>query len=192
MGFFRRREKTQNEILLHEVGLDHPSEASQAQQEVEPDVWYEVLRAAFERPAQYDLVTTIEAPGLSGDQVEFATLPTGELIIDEEQGDADLSPFADAVEEELAVPYRVVARRETADRWKVAAREIDVVELTFGGGDEIELVCDAGARELRVDGTPSTAEIPEFARAEEALGSAYVVQADRLDGSLWEIRASPL
>jgi hypothetical protein len=86
----------------------------------------------------------------------------------------------------------VVARREEGDRWKVAAREIDVIDLTLGRGDEIELVCEGGVRELRVDGEPSTAEIPELARAEEALGSDYVVQADRLDGTLWEIRASPL
>ena len=35
-------------------------------------------------------------------------------------------------------------------------------------------------------------EIPELERAGETLGSDFVVQADRLDGDLWEIRASAL
>jgi hypothetical protein len=190
MGLFRRnRDETQNEILLREAHLDRPDEPPDP--DPAPDVWYEVLRGAFERPAEFDVVMTAELPQLSGDQVEFAALPNGELIVDEEQGDGDLSSLADEVEQEVGAPYRVVARREEGDRWKVAAREIDVVELTLRG-DEIELVCEGGVRELRVDGEPSSAEIPELARAEEALGSDFVVQADRLDGDLWEIRASPL
>jgi hypothetical protein len=189
MGFFRRRNgETLNEQLLREAHLDRPEEPP----EPVADVWVEALRGAFERSAEYDLIVSLDVPLLSGDEIEFAALPSGELLVDEEQGDGDLSPLADEVEQEVGLPYRVVARREEGDRWKIAAREIDVIELTLGRGDEIELVCEGGVRELRVDGEPSTAEIPELARAEEALGSDYVVQGDRLDGTLWEIRASPL
>ena len=100
--------------------------------------------------------------------------------------------FADAVEKQLKPPYRVLARREDDDLWSIAARTIDVVELKFDGGDEIELVENEGTTELRVDGKPWNQEIPELERAGETLGTDFVVQADRLDGDLWEIRASAL
>jgi hypothetical protein len=138
------------------------------------------------------VVTTAHAAGIAGDRVEFATLPAGDVIVDTETGDADLSPLADAVEKQLDPPYRVLARREGTDLWSVAARAIDVVELKFGGGDEIELVENEGATELRVDGEPWKQEIPELERAGETLGTDFVVQADRLDGDFWEIRVSAL
>ena len=59
-------------------------------------------------------------------------------------------------------------------------------------GDEIELVENEGRTELRIDGEASQQVIPELERAGEALGSDFVVQADRLDGDLWEIRVSAL
>jgi hypothetical protein len=150
------------------------------------------LDRAMARPAVWDIVTTVTAPGIAGDRVEFATLPSGDVIVDTETGDADLSPFADAVEKQLEPPYRVRARREDNDLWSIAARTIDVVELKFDGGDEIELVENEGVTELRVDGKPWSQEIPELEHAGETLGTDFVVQADRLDGDLWEIRASPL
>jgi hypothetical protein len=150
------------------------------------------LDRAMARPAVWDLVTTATAAGIAGDKVEFATLPVGDLIVDTETGDGDLSPLADVVETQLKPPYRVLARREDGELWSIAARTIDVVELTFDGGDEIELVENEGNTELRVDGKPWSQEIPELERAGETLGTDFVVQADRLDGDLWEIRASAL
>jgi hypothetical protein len=156
------------------------------------DHWLGALTRAMARPGVWDLVTTIHVPDIGGDTVEFATLPAGDVIVDAETGDADLSPFADAVEKELKPPYRVLARREDEDLWGIAARTIDVVELQLGGGDEIELVESEGRTELRIDGEPSQRKVPELERAGEALGSDFVVQGDRLDGDLWEIRASAL
>jgi|SRR5215471_9750715 len=147
---------------------------------------------ALARPAEYDLVTSVEAAGLSGDEIEFATLPSGDVIVDVEVGDADLSPLADAVEKELQPPYRVLARRNEGDLWVVAARQIDVVELAFSGGDGIELVAQEGGRTLRVDGEPWDGDIPELDAIGEEMGDDFVVQADRLDGDLWEVQASVL
>ena len=209
MGIFRRRkDETLNEQMLREAGLsttlDSPglpdSQDSVTSSPIEPEpaeetadpVWSAYLTRAMARPAIWDVVTSITAPGIEGDKIEFATLPTGDLIVDTETGDADLSPFADAVEKQLDPPYRVLARREGGDRWGIAARVIDVVELTFDGGDEIELVENEGSTELRVDGELWTQEIPELERAGETLGTDFVVQADRLEGDFWEIRASAL
>ena len=206
MGIFRRRkEETLNEQMLREAGLDEPEPAEETSppEPLDPyagsypaDATGGIVPASLDRamarPAVWDLVTTVTAPGIAGDRVEFATLPTGDVIVDTETGDADLSPLADAVEKQLKPPYRVLARREDDDLWSIAARTIDVVELTFDGGDEIELVENEGSTELRVDGKPWNEEIPELERAGETLGTAFVVQADRLDGDLWEIRVSGL
>jgi hypothetical protein len=150
------------------------------------------VQTALERPGRYDAVVTVEAPGLAGDRVEFATLPDGDVIVDGGEGEVDVSPLADVVEETLRPPYRVVARRRQDDVWAVAARRIDVLELSFDGGDSIELVSEGGDRELRVDGEPWSGEIPELEQAAASVGHDHVVQADRLDGDLWELRASAL
>jgi hypothetical protein len=148
---------------------------------------------AMARPGEYDAVVTVHAAGIPGDAVDFATLASGDVIVDSEQGDADLSPFADAVEQELQPPYRVVARRQDGDLWSVAARGIDVLELDFAHGDEIELAAIAGEIDVRVDGEAWNGRIPELEQAGEAAeGEDYVVQAERLDADLWEVRASPL
>jgi hypothetical protein len=217
MGFFRRKpEETLNEQELREAGLssdgdtpplqsreDSPdSVTASANEPLDPyagtypadESWWGTLNRAMARPAVWDLVTTAHLGGIAGDRIEFATLPSGDVIVDTETGDGDLSPLADVVEKELQPPYRVLARREEGedDLWSVAARTIDVVELHFDDGDEIELVENEGTTELRVDGEPRHERIPELERAGETLGSDFVVQADRLDGDLWEIRVSAL
>lgn len=211
MGIFRRRRnETLNEQLLHEAGLDEPPQTPESAQTEndEPDqldpvdpfagtypaqnvmgLWVR----AMARPGEYDAVVSVHAPEIQGDTADFATLLNGDVIVDSEQGDADLSPLADAVEKHVEPPYRVVARRGEGDMWSVAARGIDVLELDFSGGDEIELASIDGHIDLKVDGAPWNGRIPELEHAGEAAnGEDYVVQAERLDDDLWEIRASPL
>jgi hypothetical protein len=202
MGFFRREpEETENERLMREAGLSDgdtpssqdPPEPATELERAQDTAWADALERAYARPAVWDLVATVEVPGIPGETVQFSALQDGELIVDTEAGDADLSPLADTVEERLPPPYTVQARRESdgSDTWAVAARTIDVVELVFDGGDEIELIVDDDT-ELRVDGEPSDAEIPELEQARSLLGGHFVVQLDRLDGDLWELRASAL
>jgi len=169
------------------MGPPDPFDASTGTYSAQPAFgrWPAYLSDAMARPAVWDLVTSVTAPGIAGDQVEFATLSSGDMIVDTETGDGDLSPLADAVEKELSPPYRVVGRRQDDDVWGIAARTIDVVELHFEGGDEIELVENEGVTDLSVDGEPWKQMIPELERAGETLGSDFVVQADRLDGDFW-------
>ena len=210
MGFFRRKEEdeTLNEQLLHEAGLDdadtpEPAAPDDLPPPLEPpdpfvgtypaDSVFGLWQRAMARPGAYDEVIAVHAPEIPGDTADFATLQNGDVIVDTEQGDADLSPLADAVEQKLQPPYRVVARRGEGDLWSVAARGIDVLELDFAGGDEIELASIDGELDLKVDGEAWNGRIPELERAGEAAnGEDYVVQAERLDGDLWEVRASPL
>jgi hypothetical protein len=202
MGIFRRsNDETLNEQLLREAELDR-AEADEPEPPTPVDPHAATYPAddvlglwvrAMARPGEYDAVVTVDAAGIPGEAVEFATLANGDVIVDSEQGDADLSPIADAVEQELQPPYRVIARRRDGDVWSVAARGIDVLELDFADGDEIELASIAGRIDVRVDGVAWNGRIPELERAGEAAeGEDYVVQAERLDGDLWEVRASPL
>jgi hypothetical protein len=211
MGIFRRHksDETLNEQALADAGLDTPENVEPEAAEPDPyegeplepvdpyagdppeleDLW---LRA-MARPGEYDTVVTVHAPEIPGESVAFATLPSGELIVDSEQGDTDLSAFAEAVEEHLKPPYRVIARRHEEDVWSVAGRGIDVLELDFEGGDGIELASVDGTIERKVDGEPYDEPIPVLEKAGQAAnGEDYVVQAERLDGNLWEVRASPL
>ena len=203
MGIFRRRkDETLNEQMLHEAGLDRPEPEPEPTQAAPVDPFagtypaddvMGIWRRAMARPGEYDAVVAVHAPGIPGTSVEFATLPSGDVIVDSEQGDADLSPLADAVERQVKPPYRVVARRGEDGMWSVAARGIDVLEVDFAGGDAIELASVDGHVDLKVDGSPWDGRIPELEGAGEAAdGEDYVVQAERLDGDLWEVRASPL
>jgi hypothetical protein len=207
MGFFRRadEDETLNEQLLREAHLDEvqpqtePGDAPPPKP-VDPfegtypaDHFMGVWQRAMARPGEYDEVLAVDAPAIAGDAVEFATLANGDMIVDTEQGDADLSPFADAVEKTLKPPYRVIARRKEDGLWSVAARGIDVLEVDFPDGDEIELSSLDGELDIRVDGEPWQGHIQALEHAGAAAeGADYVVQAERLDGDLWEVRASPL
>jgi len=204
VGLFRRKQETLNEQLLREAGLDpgqalgDPAPAT----EPEPDPptppsfptrdvgrdWIEGKAA----PREWDAVATASVPGLAGDQVEFTTLPNGDVIVEREKGDGDLSPLADAVEKKIDPPYRAVAARQNADLWGVGAIEILVAKIRLADGDAVELSANDGEQEVRVDGEPSDAEVPELVRLGEQAGADYCVEAKRIDGDFWEVEVSAL
>jgi hypothetical protein len=95
------------------------------------------------------------------------------------------------VEEEVAPPYRAKGVRQSEAVWAVFANRIRVEEFR-ADGDELELVMNAGERSFTVDGSPSFGTVPALERVGQAEGPSYVVRATRLDGDLWEIRATPL
>jgi hypothetical protein len=144
------------------------------------------------RRRQWDAVTTVEAPGLSGDSVHFVSLADGTLVVQEDEPDAALEPLADAVERTLPPPYRAEAVRRTTTSWAVAARRIELVELRSLRGDEAELAVTREDRVLRVDGRTTLGRAPELERVGEARGSEYVVRAHRVDGDVWEVEATVL
>ena len=196
MGFFRPRSgETLNEILLREAGLGEQA----SPQPVEPVVPEPAVPLAAPDPSAgagpnaADAMVVVRAPQLSGASIEFVTLPSGDVIVEEEQGDADLSPLADAVEATLPPPYRAHAQRQNGDFWGVAAARIDVRSFSCDDGEELELVRLGGSSTLTVDRAPSSLQIPELERAgEEMPGDDYTVSARRIDGDFWEIRASAL
>ena len=123
MALFRKKE-TYNEQMLREAGLDRvvfntpqpaPSDPFPLDTGKIPILMYgdpHGLTKVDSGPMAWDVVTTAKVPGLAGNEVAFTTLPNGDLIVSEETGDSNLSPFADAIEERLDPPYAAAASRQ--------------------------------------------------------------------------------
>jgi hypothetical protein len=139
------------------------------------------------RERQYDAVAATDAPDVQGDAARFVGLEDGSLLI--EEGEGDLTALADAIEQEIARPYRANAVRRGETRWAVAAHSLRVVQLPEPGGDEIELVLNGEEKTLVVDGNRSFGTMPEL---EELADGNAVIRAARLDGTSWEVRVDPL
>jgi hypothetical protein len=198
VGLFRRKQPTLNEQLLREAGLDPaqvlgnpppPGPLKPPKTVISEAGLPHDLRLP---PKDWDVTVGVSAPALAGDRIEFTTLPNGDVIVDEETGDADLTPLADAVEKKVEPPYRAAAERQDADQWVVGAKRIEVATFAFAEGDTIELSQNEGEREVRVDGELSDAELPELVELGERVGTDYSVAAERIDGDFWEVRATAL
>jgi hypothetical protein len=183
---FWRRERPLHERLAEAGGLTVPLEPGR---DVAP--WHQAGIHGVARPRQWDAVVTAEAD-LPADSVSFVALGDGTLVVEENVPDDALSPLADAVELQIAVPYRALATRKSETVWAVAANKIVVAELTDEiGGDTVELAVQGDERTVLVDGAPSFGALPSLEALAAGL-SAYVVRADRIDGDLWDVKVVPL
>jgi hypothetical protein len=210
VGLFRRRQETLNERLLREAGLDQSEPvATVPEREPEPAPESPIRTPADDVVPRWptptfsnrrgervvnklDAAVTVRSATLAGDRIEFTTLPTGDVIVEREQGDGDLSPLADAIEKKIEPPYRGVAARQNGDVWGVGAIRIQVAKVELPAGERIELTAKDGAREVRVDDEPSDVEVPELVELGERTGADYCVEAERIDGDFWEVKVSPL
>jgi hypothetical protein len=196
VGIFRKKE-TYNEQMLREAGLDRvvfrdPTLQTDPTPAPAADASFLTTHGRL-GPRDWDGATTATAPGISGDQVRFTVLPTGDLIVEEETGDGDLSPLADAIEGWLDPPYKAVASRQDGDLWGVGAKRIEVATIPFPAADALELSQSDGVAELRVDGEPSDVAVPvELQRLGERTGGNFCVEASRIDGDYWDVNVSPL
>jgi hypothetical protein len=180
MGFFRR--KPLHQRLAEEGGLVERSTVP-----LFTGVIPETGIHGIPRERQYDAVATAEVPDAAGDSARFVGLEDGSLLI--EEGEGDLTALADAIEHEIARPYRATAVRRGETTWAVAAHRLRVIELPEPGGDEIELVLNGDEKTLVVDGNRSFGTMPEL---EQLADGNAVIRAARLDGTLWEVRVDPL
>jgi hypothetical protein len=199
---FRRKQETLNEQLLREAGLD-PGQMLEAAPPPPPPQPAEPPKSGLARagvvdgsgvgPKEWDAAITVTAPALAGDRVEFTTIPNGDVIVDEESGNADLTTLADALERHVSPPYRAVGNRQDGDLWGVGAKRIQVAHIPFPEGEKLEFSQHVDYGELRVDGEPSESLVPpEVERLGELLGDSFYVEAKRIDGDLWEVRAAAL
>jgi hypothetical protein len=185
---FRRREPL-HERLAREGGLHG---GASPPHDTTPR-WGEAGIHGVARPREWDAVVVATAP-FEGEWLPFVALPDGSLLLDaDEVTDEAVAPMAAALETSIEPPYRAEAVRKGQHRYAVAARRIEVADVPEKiDGDEIDLTVYDGERTLRVDGVRSFGTI----RSLEELGAkrfaSYVLRAERLDGSLWEVRIAPL
>ena len=182
MGLFRR--ESLHERLAREGGLAEPSGV--------PPAWDATgIHGGVARPREWDLVTTVPAPDVEGDAVDFVALPDGSLLVEQEEGDATLEPLAAAVEQKLQPPYRARGARQTDALWAVSARRIETASFE-AEGERIELTETADGKILRIDGMPVFGSVPALEELGEPAGPSYAVHAQRLDADLWEVRVAAL
>lgn len=140
----------------------------------------------------WDLVVTGEAPGLTGaDELGFVAVEDGDIFMDSQLPEGDVTPLAEAIELRIQPPYRAYGARQEGDQWAVAARAIDLGHFE-ATGDEIELTVRGGERELVVDGSRSLGSVPELERLGEEECADFFARAVRIEDGLWELTISPL
>jgi hypothetical protein len=196
---FWRKEESEHERQAREAGIDLEGTAPPEQlPPLEPQPRFPFVAGLREpgvhgihRQREWDFVGTTVAPGLADERIVFVVLPDETLLIEEGEG-GDLEPLAGAVEGQLELPHRVVAVRQDGDRWAVAANEIDARELPGVPGEKITLTLQGMNRELLVDGLEVEDSIPALEQLALERYDAFVLEAERLDGDLWEVRISPL
>jgi hypothetical protein len=195
---FLRREEPEHERQAREAGIDLEGTAPRERAlPLEPQPRFPFVGALREpgvhgihRQREWDVVGTTVAPHLAGDRIVFVVLADGTLLIEEGEG-GEIEPLAGAVGE-LEPPYRVVAVHQEGDRWAVAANQIEVRELSGLPGEEITLTRHGMDRDLLIDGVEADESIPGLEQLAEERYDGFVVEAERLDGDLWEVRITPL
>jgi hypothetical protein len=137
------------------------------------------------------VVTAAECEAVGDESV---LVRTGDRLIILQGSHEAAECAADAIGDQLATPYRAVARRREGNDWAVGAVAIEVAELPADTeGDELMLTAtETGERALEVDGSPTTAGIEDLERIGDDRYDAYVLRATRIEGTLWEIGVDPL
>jgi hypothetical protein len=136
-------------------------------------------------------VTTARCEG-EGDECVLVRTPDEIIVVGGSRATAECA--AAALEDQLELPYRAVARRREGETWAVGAVAIEVVELPADTeGEELMLtVTETGERALEVDGRPAIEGMESLERAAAGRFDAYVLRATRIQGRLWEIGVDPL
>ena len=189
MGFFRR-DRPIHEQLADEAGLDIDGiedELALGQQEPQPDE--EALD--LDGRGDYDEVFRVDAPDVPGDSIELVALADGSLFLEEELPYGSPDAIADVVT--VPPPFHAFAARERGTVWTVAVRRVAVVEVPEEiPGDEVEIVVSDDERSLLVDEVESDGEIPSLEDFGAQLFGSFVLNARRLDETLWEVTVLPL
>jgi hypothetical protein len=188
VGLFRRREPLHVK-LAREAGLETDSQPKPVDA---PPPTLDSGIHGLQRPRVWDVTVTADADGIAGDEVTFVVLPDGTVLV-EQGAQGSLEQLATAVEQELRPPYRAHAVRRGETMWAVQARRIEVLELPDApGGDTLEVTRTADGTTFTVDDSRTFGSLPALEERGAREGAEYTVHAERLDGDLWEVRASAL
>jgi hypothetical protein len=186
VGLLFRRKESLHERLAREGGM-----SASAPLDPRP-AWQEVAVHGLQRPREWDVTVTAEAPDIEGDAVRFVALPDGTLLV-EEGPDGSVEPLATAVEQSVSAPYRARAVRQGESLWAIQARRIEVIELPGAPeGEAIDLAHTADGSTLSVDDAQIFGSLPRLEERGVREGREYSVHAERLDGDFWEVSAAAL
>ena len=160
--------------------------------------WLAAGITGLQRQREWDAVATAEGDGTPGDEVEFVALDDGTFVL-ESDGGADPTPFAAALSDSIATPYRALAVKRQ-EVWAVGAVGIEVGRLERVDppriaahpeprGNELELTWNGSELELTIDDLPAepTRAAGLERLANERMDGAYAAHAHRLRGDLWEL-----
>ena len=192
MGLFRRERL--HERLAREGGLDKDGQQHLFAEpvDVSPPAPGVPGFHGLQRPRHWDAVIMVEAPDLPGKETTFVVLEDGSVILDDDLPEPAVEPVAEVLDDLLDAPYRVEAVRRHDDVWAAAARRIEVLELPGVDGEELMLTMQEGTKALTVDGAAEFGTVTELERYASERYDSFVAEARRLDGTLFEVRISPL
>ena len=138
------------------------------------------------------VVVSLLAPDIAGDYAVFVALPERLLIVEEQEGDSDLSVFADAVESRLEAPYRARALRVDERRFVVVASEIETIELPGLAGEELVVFAlPDGQRTAILDGETYELSQPELKPILEE-SAPCLLRLENIDESVWDLNVDLL
>jgi hypothetical protein len=182
VGFFRRREPL-HARLAREGGLTPPDPRP---------AWQETGIHGIPRAREWDTTLTADGPNIDANAVRWVALPDGTILV-EDGPDSSLDALATAVEEKLEPPYRARAARQVGDVWAVQATRLEVLALPDAPpGDTIDLARNGETTTLLVEGREVFGSVPTLEARGAREGEAFAVHAERLDGELFEVRATAL
>jgi hypothetical protein len=138
---------------------------------------------------EWDAVLTLaaEAPG---DELGYVVLD--DTVVIESDGDLP-EDVTGAFDGRLEPPYRVVGVRRGEGLWALGARRIETAAVPGLEGDEIALAVGEEGTTLLVDGVQSFGSIPALEHLARDRGLEYfALEAERVDGDVWELRITAL
>jgi hypothetical protein len=194
-----RKERTLNEVLRERLEVEEQREegAPLDGPTLEPPAGPYFPQPASNRPLTYSprggppdfhALVTLDLPELAGDAAVFVVLPDGDLLVEQEEGDTPLARVADELEKQIRPPYRASGSRQEGAIWGFVARRIEVAEVPGALDDEVTLALVGGEETLERGTDPG----PWHELAAEKGFESYVVEAERLDGDLFEVSVTPL
>jgi hypothetical protein len=155
--------------------------------------WLAAGITGLARGREWDAVVTLAGAGAPGDEVRFVALPDGAIVV-ESPAHTDAAPFAAALRDGIAPPYRALAVRRP-ELWAIGAVAIEVGRLDPDPrGDDLQLNRIGAALELTIDGVPAD---PAQAVALERIAASrvdgpFAAHAQRIRGDLWELTVRAL
>jgi hypothetical protein len=128
-----------------------------------------------------------EAPG---DELAYVVLD--ETVVIESDGDLP-EDVTGAFDGRLEPPYRVVGVRRGEGLWALGARQIETAVVPGLEGDEIALAVGEEGTTLHVDGMQSFGSLAALEDLARDRGlDWFALQAERIDGDVWELRITAL